>query len=108
MKSRKKSSKKRGLRGLGLLCPAGAEPKSFGSAGARCVRDGKMVPAVQGPELPPGYRAPSARVAGKKKKASKRSASKTVRITKSVRVSCACAAPKAKIRTAGKRKSKKA
>jgi hypothetical protein len=108
MKSRKKSSKKRGLRGLGLLCPAGAEPKSFGSAGPRCVRDGKMVPAVQGPELaPPGYRAPSARVAGKKK-ASKRTAAKTIKITKSVRVSCGCAAPKAKIRTAGKRKSKKA
>ena len=106
MKSKKKS-KKRGLRGLGLLCPAGAEPKSFGSAGARCVRDGKMVPAVQGPELaPPGYRAPAPRVA--KKKASKRTAAKTIKITKSVRVSCGCAAPKAKIRTAGKRKSKKA
>ena len=106
MKSRKKISKKRGLRGLGLLCPAGAEPKSFGSAGARCVRDGKMVPAVSGPELPPGYRAPAPRVA--KKKASKRTAAKTIKITKSVRVSCGCAAPKAKIRTAGKRKSKKA
>lgn len=101
MKSKKKSarkgSKKRGLRGLGLLCPAGAEPKAYGSAGARCVRNGKLVPAMQGPELPAGY-AP-ARRAAPKKKASKRSASKTVKITKSVRVSCACAAPKARIRT---------
>jgi len=104
MKSKKKSarkgSKKRGLRGLGLLCPVGAVPKAVGKS-ARCFRDGKMVAAVQGPELPAGY-AP-ARRAAPKKKASKRSASKTVKITKSVRVSCACAAPKARIRT-GKRK----
>lgn len=103
MKSRKKSArkgKKRGLRGLGLLCPAGAEPKAYGSAGARCVRNGKLVPAVQGPELPAGYRPAKASA---KKKASKRTAAKTIKITKSVRVSCGCAAPKAKIRT-GKRK----
>ena len=48
MKSRKKSArkgKKRGLRGLGLLCPAGAVPKAVGKS-ARCFRDGKMVAAV--------------------------------------------------------------
>lgn len=101
MKSRKKSSKRRGLRGLGLLCPVGAEPKAVGKAGARCFRDGKMVRAVQGPELPAGYT--RAKRVASKKKASKRSASKTIKITKSVRVSCGCAAPKAKIRT-GKRK----
>ena len=102
MKSRKKSArkgKKRGLRGLGLLCPAGAVPKAVGKS-ARCFRDGKMVAAVQGPELPAGYRPAKAPA---KKKASKRTAAKTIKITKSVRVSCGCAAPKAKIRT-GKRK----
>ena len=107
MKSKKKSArkggKKRGLRGLGLLCPVGAAPKAVGAAGARCFRDGKMVAAVQGPEFPAGY-APR-RASAKKKASSKRSVSKTVKITKSVRVSCACAAPKAKIRTAKRKRA---
>ena len=101
------------MRGLGLLCPTGAEPKSYGKAGARCVdANGKLVRSISGPELPPGFgtRAPARPAASgkaKSKKASKRSASKTIKITKSVRVTCGCAAPKAKIRTGKKKSSKK-